>query len=50
MAWIDHVVRSGRIFESTNGQYRGMLTGKVATLVAVSCGVSAIDEGDHQIR
>lgn len=49
-AWIDHVVRNGRTFEATNGEYRGLLTGKVATLIATRGGVSGNDEGDHQIR
>lgn len=49
-AWIDHVVRRGLTFEPTNEGYRGLLTGKVATLIATRGGVSESDEDDHQTR
>jgi FMN-dependent NADH-azoreductase len=37
-AWIDHIVRMGKTVTQENGQYKGLLTGKKATVIAASGG------------
>ena len=48
-AYIDHVVRSGLTFELEDGEYRGLLSGKSATVITARGGSGATgDGGDFQ--
>lgn len=44
-AYFDYVVRAGKTFEMVEGQYRGLLGGKSATLIATSGGPANTDAG-----
>lgn len=45
-AYFDHTVQSGVTFEVVNGQYRGMLDGKKATLITARASYSSPDYND----